>query len=309
VKSSAFSRSLELAKLAARVGLKEVRSGSLSSRLDQAVVIAESLSKLKGAAMKAGQLLSLELTDYFPKEAIEVLSKLQNSAHSVDFSVIDKTLRTELGPEWFRKIHNLSKTPLGTASIGQVHRAQYEGREIVLKVQYPGIADSIDSDIKILKTLAVAFCGLTGRDMDLDPLFTEFRNLLEQEVDYLKEAEFQKRYRSYVVQYALDRGIRCRVPEVIEEITTERVLAMTYEPGVTLRTWMAEARSKEQKEKMAHTFLDLYFNEFFNWALVQTDSNLANFLVHESAGGGPELVLLDFGASREYSDDFIRNYI
>ncbi|MGE5085068.1 MAG: ABC1 kinase family protein [Bacillota bacterium] len=308
MKSSAFSRSLELAKLAAKVGLKEVRSGNLSSRLDQAVIIAESLSKLKGAAMKAGQLLSLELTDYFPKEAIEILSKLQNSAHAVDFAIVEKTLRTELGPE-FKNLQNLSRTPLGIASIGQVHRATYQGQEIVLKVQYPGVAESIDSDIKILKTLAVAFCGLTGREMDLDPLFTEFRHLLGQEVDYLKEAEFQKEYKERVQSLSFARGVRCAVPEVISELTTERVLAMSYESGLTLRQCIQQPLSSSKKEMMAHTFLDLYFSEFFHWALVQTDSNLANFLVRDSQTQNPELVLLDFGASRRYSAEFIRNYI
>lgn len=308
MKSSAFARSLELARLAAKVGFKEVRSGSLASRLDQAVIIADSLSKLKGAAMKAGQLLSLELTDYFPKEAVEVLSKLQNSAQAVDFAVIEKTLKAELGPD-FNLLQNLSRSPLGIASIGQVHRAVYKGQDIVLKVQYPGVAESIDSDIKILKTLAVAFCGVTGREMDLDPLFAEFRHLLEQEVDYLKEAEFQAEYGQRVSKLDNQLGVPCSVPTVISELTTERVLAMSYEPGVTLRHWMNQAPSAAKKEKMACTFLDLYFSEFFDWALVQTDSNLANFLVRESDGENPELVLLDFGASRRYGADFIRNYI
>lgn len=309
MKSSAFSRSLELAKLAARVGLKEVRSGNLSSRMEQAVLIADSLSKLKGAAMKAGQLLSLELTDYFPKEAVEILSKLQNSAHEVDFAIIERTLRQELGQDGFSKIQKLSRSPLGIASIGQVHRASFEGHDIVLKVQYPGVAESIDSDIKILKTLAVAFCGVTGRQMDLDPLFSEFRHLLEQEVDYSKEAEFQSKYRDRVMSLEPGRGFRCHVPQVIPELSTERVLAMSYETGMTLRNWMKGAHGKSTKEKMAYTFLDLYFHEFFYWALVQTDSNLANFLVRQEGDSEPELVLLDFGASREYTRDFIFNYI
>ena len=98
MKTSSFSRTFELLKIASKVGLKEAMSGNLKSRIDQAIIIAEGLSNLKGAAMKAGQLLSLELADYFPKEAVDVISKLNSNASFVEFSTIEKIIKNELGP-------------------------------------------------------------------------------------------------------------------------------------------------------------------------------------------------------------------
>lgn len=308
MKSSTFARTVELAKLATRVGLKELRSGDVGSRLEQATLIVQSLSNLKGAAMKAGQLLSLDLNHYFPPEAIEILSQLQNAAVAQPFENIEKILRRELGPEKFSQLSYISKTPIGVASIGQVHRAKYANEDIVLKVQYPGVADSIESDLKILKGLASSFCQITGRKMDLNPLFAEFSNLLNQEVDYEKEAALQSQYKKMATELVSREGFSFRVPFVFDEMSTGRVIAMSYEPGESLRSWINSQPSKAQREKLAVAILDLYFNELFNWRLVQTDPNWANFLIDEKEDRS-DLVLLDFGATRTYSKDFVRNYI
>jgi len=199
MKSSAFLRSLELAKLAAQVGIKELRSGNLKSRMEQASLIANSLSKLKGAAMKAGQLLSLDLDSYFPPEAIEILSQLQSEAAAHPYKEMLNILQQELGPELLLKVSKISHTPIGVASIGQVHTAIYKKNQIVLKIQYPHVSDSIDSDLKILKTLALSFCQITGRKMNLDLLFAEFKTILQQEVNYEQEAAYQKKYYQNIV--------------------------------------------------------------------------------------------------------------
>lgn len=308
MKSSKLGRSLELAKMVAQVGFKELRSGNMKSRFDQAVLIANSLSKLKGAAMKAGQILSLDLNHYFPPEAIEILSQLQNAAIAQPFESIEAILKSELGENKFSKIENLIPTPLGVASIGQVHRARLDGRDMVFKVQYPGVADSIDSDLKILKTIASSFCQITGRRMNLEPLFKEFRTLLEQELDYKKEAQFQKEYRSLIAGISTAPDFSYLVPEIIDEMSTERVLAMSYESGKTLRQWISEKHPMKEREVLAYAILDLYFHEFFEWGLVQTDPNWANFFVDEN-GAQTNLVVLDFGATRKYSGEFIQNYI
>lgn len=308
MKSSILGRAADLAKLAARVGFKEMKSGSVQSRIEQAMLIAQSLSKLKGAAMKVGQLLSFDLNHYFPPEAIELLSQLQNAAVAHPFESIQNTLRQELGDEMYAKVENLSQTPLGIASIGQVHRAQFMGDDIVLKIQYPGVSDSIDSDLKILKTLANSFCVVSGRKINLDPLFAEFKSVLKQEVDYKSEAEFQKRYG--VLAEGLNRADCCRfrIPRVVDELSTNRILAMTYENGVNLKTWISRSPSKLHREIIGRSLLDLYFTEFFEWRLVQTDPNWANFLIDDSLEI-PSLVLLDFGATRKYSKSFVENYI
>ena len=308
MKSSSMARAYELAKLVAKVGIKELRAGDFNSRVEQAALIAKSLSGLKGAAMKMGQLLSLELDDYFPPEAIKILSQLQNAAVAHPFSDIEKIIKTELSKEQFKTIHSISATPIAVASIGQVHKAQYLGRDIVLKVQFSAVADSIESDLKILKTLATTFCQISGRKMNLEPLFTEFRSVLEQELDYLAEAEFQTEIGRKIINLNKNNLCTYRVPEVINKLSTNKIIAMSYEPGVTIRQWLNTKPSQTKKDLVAKAILDLYFHEFFEWGLVQTDPNWGNFLINEGAAD-VTLCLLDFGATRRYSRDFIQNYI
>jgi aarF domain-containing kinase len=312
MKASIMARSLELAKLAAKVGFKEMRSGDLKSRFEQAKLIANSLSNLKGAAMKAGQLLSLELDSYFPPEAIEVLSQLQNAAVAHPLSEMESILYHEFSSMQRAKIKMISSIPIGVASIGQVHRAKINNRDVVLKIQYPGVSDSIDSDLKILKTLASSFCHLTGRKMNLEPLFLEFRNVLEQEVNYQAEAEYQKTYGAHVRQLnsipSPGGQLGYQVPEVIEEFSTAKILTSSFESGQSLRSWIAAKPSKGLRHRLALAVLDLYFHEFFQWGLVQTDPNWGNFLINQNKDDF-KLVLLDFGATRKYTPDFIKNYI
>lgn len=308
MKSSPLARTFALAKLAAQVGLKELKSNDLGSRVEQAMLIAKSLSSLKGAAMKAGQLLSLDLDNYFPPEAIEILSQLQNAAQAQPFEDIERILKKELNKNQFEQIQKLSRVPLGVASIGQVHKARYQDRDIVLKVQFAGVDQSIDSDLKILRTLATSFCQMTGRKMNLEPLFAEFKSLLEQELNYVAEAQFQSQFYDRIQNLNSRHDLQYRVPQPIAELSGRRVLAMDFEKGQTFRNWLATRPSAEAKTKVATAILDLYFYEFFDWGLVQTDPNWGNFLIDETRGD-LQICLLDFGATRQYTREFIKNYI
>ena len=307
MKSSSFLRSIELAKLAARVGLKELGSGDAKSRLGQAMLIAQSLSRLKGAAMKAGQLLSLDLDSYFPPEAIEILSQLQSAAVAHPFEEMESVIKAQIPRGQLKNLTDISQIPIGVASIGQVHRAKFNNKDVVLKIQYPGVSDSIDSDLKILKTMAVSFCSLTGRKMDLDPLFKEFRTILQQEVNYNKEANFQNQYRQHAKNLKPSNNCEYRVPEIIESLSTEKVLTMGFETGMSLRSWINTKPDKKLKNHLGQAILDLYFHEFFEWGLVQTDPNWGNFLV-DAGPSNLTLSILDFGATKKYTRSFIKNY-
>jgi aarF domain-containing kinase len=308
MKSSSLARSFELAKLAARVGLKELQSGDFNSRVEQAVLIAKSLSRLKGAAMKVGQLLSLDLDNYFPPEAIEVLSQLQNAATAHPFEEIEQIINAEIKAPHRKFLQNISPTPIGVASIGQVHKALYLEREIVLKVQFANVASSVESDLKILKTLATTFCQISGRKMNLDPLFQEFRSILEQELNYESEAQFQNEFQTKIKKLNENSNGQYRVPSTIPELSSKNILAMNYEKGITFRQWLNTKPKAADKNKVALAILDLYFHEFFEWGLVQTDPNWGNFLIDQS-GSSLSLCLLDFGATRKYSPEFIQKYI
>lgn len=313
MKSSSLSRSLELAKLVAKVGLNEWKSGDVKSRIEQAAMIAKTLSSLKGAAMKAGQLLSLDLDNYFPPEAIQILSQLQNAAVAHPFHEIEATLKNELTSAQRKRIKSIGETPIGVASIGQVHKAMLmdqdkQLKDIVIKIQYPGVDQSVESDLKILKLLSTSFCQLTGRKMNLEPLFKELRLVFEQEVDYLTESQFQEKYRLHINRFNKKSEFNFKVPTVEADLTTSKVLIMNYENGESLRSWVNSNPSAQKRQILAQSILDLYFHEFFEWGLVQTDPNWGNFLVNESKDN-LSLCLLDFGASRTYTRSFIKNYI
>jgi aarF domain-containing kinase len=168
-----------------------------------------------------------------------------------------------------------------------------------VKIQYPGVAASIDSDLLILKRVAKAFSSVSGHEADLDPVFQELARVLHQEANYELELSLMTEYRE-----RLAGDTRYRVPQAFPEYSSRRVLTMSWEPGVPLEVWLRSRPSLERRERIAHSLLDLFCMEFFDWGLVQTDPNFANFLISPDDA----LVLLDFGATLRYPEDFRSRY-
>lgn len=322
MKKGTTSRSLKLFGLAAKVGTSEMAQSikskfskasdrltadKMSARLDQAKWIADNLSQMKGAAMKVGQLLSIDAGDHFPPEAMAILAKLQSSAEPMDFDLIRKVLVEDIGERKIGDFEDLSIVADAAASIGQVHRARLNDRSVAIKIQYPGIAESIESDLKILKGLANSLLGFSGREMDLTELFGEFQRVLEQEADYRVELTLMKAYRENLMRtFPIEKGQSAlyRVPEPVEAYSGRRVLTMTWEDGVGIDTWLKSQPSLVRRERVANALLDLFCYEFFEWGLVQTDPNFANFLIAPDDA----LVLLDFGAALTYDETFRLRY-
>jgi aarF domain-containing kinase len=315
-KSNLRSRSMSLLGLAAKVGsrefaqnlkdkftdgVEEIASGRLKTRIEQAKLIAEHLSQLKGAAMKAGQLLSLDGADFFPPEAVEILSKLQGKADPVDWAIVRGVLEEELGEEKISQLKGLTILPEASASIGQVHRARLGDQEVAIKIQYPGIADSIDSDLKILKTLAQSLLTVTGRKVQLDETFDELKLVLHQEANYELELKHMQEYRTL-----LKSDPDFIIPVPVPEFSSKRVLTMSWEKGITLQDWLKTNPPQEARNTIGRRLLDLYCREFFEWGLVQTDPNYGNFLIRPES---LKLVVLDFGATLRYTPEFRKGYI
>lgn len=302
---SAFQRSASLFKMVGSLASKEVASrlsgdDSPLVRLKQAQTLVKELGHLKGAAMKLGQMLALEARDYLPDEVCQVLEQLQSEASFMDFSVIDSILAQELD-EKKKEFSFISEIPLAAASIGQVHRARLFDRDVVLKVQYPGIQESIHSDIKVLGQVLKAVAVLMRKQVDLDGIIGEFGEIFSQETDYLQEAEFLREYREKA--QVLSSVV---IPEVLLNYSSSRVLCMSYESGVTLPQLMRSSNEDlELRKYFGHLILDIYTREFCDWGLVQTDPNLGNFLLRPEAR---ELVLLDFGATKTYDLEFRVQY-
>jgi len=309
---SLFSRSRELVGLFAKLGQKEVglrlstllsdnpSLKKLNTQVEQAHALVDALKHLRGAAMKAGQMLSIESRDFLPPEVIEILNQLQDQSESMRSSLVAEILLKELGPEILGEIRDLSENPVASASIGQVHRAKFRNQDVAIKVQFPGVAESIGSDLFVLRKVADGFLKVTGKDIRLEGLFGELSEILKQEVDYVSEATHMEEYAKM-----LEGKSGFVVPRPICELTNGRVLGMTFEGGMKPDDWLKTNPSEDEKIEIARKILDLYVIEFFEYGFVQTDPNFGNFFIRPETR---DLVVLDFGAMKRYPASFIQRY-
>jgi aarF domain-containing kinase len=307
IPQTAFGRASRLllsgAKIAARevsgrVAAKIAKTGEgtpLATKIRQTQELVDALSQLKGAAMKAGQLISLEFSDLLPPEVLDILRKLHDSGTTMPFDQVRYILGRELGRERLSDLHDLSPEPIAAASIGQVHKATLHGRPVVVKVQFPGVAESIDADLKALRRVAQVALQIQGKDISLDAFFSELKESFKKEADYLLEADNVNRYRAKM------RNPRFVVPEAIPSYSTSRVLTLTFEEGLRISDWMKSRPDRETIMDFAVLITDLIIDEFYVNGLVQTDPNFGNFLFRPSTR---QLVLLDFGATNEYEPAF-----
>lgn len=265
----------------------------LKKRLEQAQGLVDALSNLKGAAMKTGQLLSLEFSDLLPPEITQILRTLHDSSTFMEFDQVKKILHKELGPERLAELKNISETPISAASIGQVHSAELFGKKVVIKVQFPGVEKSIGADLSLVRKAIESILWMQNKDVPLDGFFEECERILRQEVDYKKELKFIQKYRD------LTKDSRMfLVPEVYEEHSSRRVLTLTFMEGERISDWLKNIHTEQEKKDFAELVLELLVLEFFEWGLVQTDPNFGNFLYRPETN---QLVLLDFGACNSYS--------
>ena len=272
-------------------------------RKEQAQILVEELGRLKGAAMKVGQMLSLEARDYLPDEVIQILEQLQNQVTAMPSGSVQEILRAELGAK-SAELRDLTASPIAAASIGQVHSARLGEQKVAVKIQYPGIQESITSDMRILKSLLKGMALVMRREFEVDGVLQEFEHVFIQETDYLQEARAAARYREAAQGLS---GIV--VPRIHTDFSSSRVLTLDFEEGVPLTQWMRGVQgtrpSLEAREAMGRRILELYTEEFCSWGLVQTDPNPGNFLVHPESS---DLILLDFGATKAYSEEFRKKY-
>jgi len=317
IKSSVFSRSLSLAKLTVQAGASIAQHGVTNVLKNkeqkqenwkillkgQAAALSSELGELKGSLMKAGQMLSMYGEHFLPAEANDLLKSLQSDSPPLSWEAIEPTLKKNLSAEKLAELE-IEKQALASASMGQVHRARVKatGESIVLKIQYPNVDKAIDSDLRALRTL-LSTLKLLPKDLDMDPIFEEVRSMLTQETDYEQEARFTEEFRK-----RLEGDSRFVVPRVFPQYSGPRILATSFERGLRTDDSLIQSLTQERRNKLAANFLDLYFKEIFEWGLVQTDPHNGNYRVRIDPQGRDQLVLLDFGATRAYSGEFLHNY-
>ncbi|MGA7982125.1 MAG: AarF/ABC1/UbiB kinase family protein [Chromatiaceae bacterium] len=303
VPTSRLGRLLHLGRLGSGIaggaigeGLRQLGAGRRPSAADLLLTpanahrLAERLSEMRGAAMKLGQLLSMEAGDFLPDPLPDILARLREDAHPMPLGQVAQVLDAAWGRGWNVWFRRFRFTPLAAASIGQVHEAETkDGRRLAIKIQYPGIAHSIDSDLENVAALLRLF-RLLPPGLALAPLLEEAKRQLHQEADYLLEAEQMRAYGS-----AVGGQTGLRVPEVADDLTTPTVLAMELTEGAPIESLATAPRVL--RDRTATRMVDLALRELFDWGLVQTDPNFANFRYRAE---GDEIVLLDFGAVRHY---------
>jgi predicted unusual protein kinase regulating ubiquinone biosynthesis (AarF/ABC1/UbiB family) len=281
---------------------------------EQARTLAAELGRLKGSVMKVGQMLSLYGQYFLPPEAVEVLASLHDDTPPVDWRAIEPVIKRGLG----RALSELEvdPVPLASASLGQVHRARRkaDGFELVLKVQYPGVADAIESDIRTLSRL-IAMTRLAPRGLNLEPVYLEVKEMLHREVDYGAEIEHTRRFGE-----RLQGDPRYVVPQVLGEYCSDQVLALSYEPGLSAREAAVRALPQARRNALAIASLELFLRELFEWGMVQTDPHFGNYKIRIAEKGdahllktcaspfSDQIVLLDFGATRVFGRGFIESY-
>ena len=252
--------------------------------------MADQLAKLRGAAMKVGQLVSMESADLLPPALADILGRLRSDAHAMPRAQVKRVLDAQWGTGWEKQFKHFSYTPMAAASIGQVHRAQTrDGRDLAIKIQYPGVVESIDIDVDNVAVL-LRLSGLLPKALDIQPLLRDAKRQLHDEADYLREAGYLSRYGELLAD-APDYVL----PRLHADLTTARVLAMSVVGGVPIET-LVDAPQAERDRVMTLLFA-LLLRELFEFRLVQTDPNFANYRYETETG---RLILLDFGATRPY---------
>ena len=285
-------------------GTRQLRSGKRPRARDMLLTpanarrVADQLATMRGAAMKVGQILSMDTGDFLPRELADILARLRSDARYMPVTQLRRVMEAAYGEDWEALLYGFEMKPLAAASIGQVHRAVApDGREIALKVQYPGVAASIDSDVDNIAAL-LRMSGLLPAELDIQPLLDDAKRQLKDEADYHKEAEFLQAFGDLLA--ADDRFL---VPEVLPELTRKTVLAMTYVAGKPIETIVDLPQA--ERDRVMSALVELMFMELFELRMVQTDPNFANYQYRRKSG---QVVLLDFGATRRFKAGFVNSY-
>lgn len=304
VRTGRLSRMSQLGSLAAGMasgvvseGVRRWRRGESWDLQQQAFTpsnlnrLSDRLSQMRGAAMKMGQLLSMDAGHLLPPELAHILAGLRNDAHAMPLSQLEPLLTQAWGQDWTQHFKYFSYQPIASASIGQVHEATtQQGQRLAIKIQYPGVAASINSDLDNVATL-LRWSRLLPKDLDIDALLTEAKAQLQMETDYHYEAaELQK------FTQLLEKDKNFILPEIYEPLSHPNILAMSFLAGKPVE--QLEKASLEQRQVWMKRLFELFFRELFEFNRVQTDPNYANYLIDLD---NQRMGLIDFGAVRAYA--------
>ena len=257
------------------------------------------LGNLKGPLMKVAQILST-VPDVLPPEYAQELAELQANAPSMGWNFVRRRMAGELGPDWQSRFTSFSQTATAAASLGQVHRATLpDGRQVACKLQYPDMPSTVDADLRQLR-LAMSLYKRIDSVIQGDDIYTEIAERLREELDYEREAA---QMRLYEIMLRDEPGVS--VPRAIPELTTKRLLTMSWLDGRPMQSRIDDDLPLETRNKIAKAMFRAWYIPFYRYGVIHGDPHLGNYQVREDDG----VNLLDFGAIRVFPPTFVRGVI
>ena len=267
----------------------------------------QELGKLKGTYIKIGQMLALFGEQFLPRVLVNALRDLSDQTEPLHWDALESSVRDSLGERYAEL--DIDPQAIAAASLAQVHlaRIRASGEWICLKLQYPGLAQVIDSDFDaVVRMLLLARWVKAGRE--LDAWLESMRAHLHNEIDYRREASYTLKM-SVLVAQVHDTAVPYHVPQLYPQYSTDSVLAMEYIEGFSVADADIARLSLERRNALAKGMLELFFYELYDWGLLQTDPNFGNYLLRvddrRKKLASDELVLLDFGSVLECPEDFL----
>ncbi|KAF3966969.1 hypothetical protein CMV_008974 [Castanea mollissima] len=261
--------------------------------------LALALCRMRGAALKIGQMLSIQDESLVPAPILAALDIVRQGADVMPRSQLNQVLDAELGPDWSSKLISFDYEPIAAASIGQVHGAvTKDGMQVAMKIQYPGVANSIDSDIENVRLL-LDYTNLIPKGLYLDSAMKVAKEELSRECDYELEAANQNRFRNL-----LSGTEGFYVPLVVDSLSSKKVLTTELVSGIPIDK--VALLDQKTRNYIGEKLLELTLMELFVFRFMQTDPNWSNFLYDEAT----KLInLIDFGAARDYPKSFVDDYL
>ena len=306
IPTSKIERASKLVQTGAKVGVnylkyygeKMVNSDLTRDKLNEnnAEDIYDGLKSLKGSALKVAQMLSMDKS-FLPQAYVEKFSLSQFSVPPLSAPLVLKTFKSNLGKTPYEIFDEFNANSVNAASIGQVHIAKKNGKKLAVKIQYPGVANSISSDLALVKPIAIRMFNLQGKDSD--KYFKEVEDKLIEETNYLLELE-----QSQEVVAACKKIEHLVFPEYYPEFSSEKIITMDWMTGIHLSEFTAKNENRELGNQLGQALWDFYMYQIHILRKVHADPHPGNFLVNDNN----QLVALDFGCMKKIPNDFYIPY-
>lgn len=263
---------------------------------DNATDIYDGLKSLKGSALKVAQMLSME-KNLLPNAYVEKFSLAQFSVPPLSAPLVRKKFKQYQGDYPENIYDKFTPNSVNAASIGQVHQAEKDGKKLAVKIQYPGVAESIGSDLKMVKPVALKMFNIKGKDSD--KYFQEVEDKLLEETDYILEVKQSK-----AISKACSHIPNLVFPTYYEDLSSERIITMDWMQGKHLSEFAKTDFTKAQGDKIGQTLWNFYMYQIHHLKEVHADPHPGNFLINEK----DELIAIDFGCMKKIPDEFYTPY-